>query len=464
MSLCLVLFAGPSISSPSCNEEYLIAVENKTNGIAVNVVSKHHRGVLEYREFSHYLSSQCGEHNFRCQDLLVVSSASTAEKNKHIVFVPLLDGIFLLEVSYNGKITDHYNLRINACSPTAVFKILERIIVVCLNQATGYLTTMRINLDAASIRSSTVSAPQINHFSGLTNSPHLSDFKYINSDNSDIPNFQWILFATSNYVYSLSPLSNDFRAFSDDLGNCSIPESIVYIPDDVLLVYCRDSAVYFSLAYENVINRTHYSEHGQPFLCPNPDVRIAVFASASYIQYRVLSYNSRENFNIHDMKFDSGVCIGSKTHTLFAYNDVEGGVYVLDTATSNLAHLSSKACLNSHCEPLMVFQNRYIVIREREKYDANVIVVDLLRNYTAVITAEHVRADVQTLLVIEQDSSFCSNDSPSPSTPTLASPPSGKEIAGPVAGSIVGLVIVLVSFIIVFTVYKRRRRHKKKER
>ncbi len=433
-------------------------MKNTTSGIEVNVANKHDKGVLESREFSHHLSSQCGEYNVRCKDLLVESSTSP---NKSIVFVPLLDGIFLLEVSHRGKITDSTKLTINApvpCSPTAISKIQENIIAVCLNEERGYLTTMKIYLNTTSISSSRGSRPQIPDFNfGHSNSPHLSDFKYIQD-------LQWILFASSNHVYTLLPLTYTSLEFSDDLGNCSRPESIVYTSDGVLIAYCHDFASYYSVAYEHAFNQSQYSKHGQPFLCPNPDVHVAVFASASYILYRVWSANSRETINIHDMKFDSGVCFGSRTRTLFAYNDKERGVYVLDPATSNLTHLSSKACLNSHCEPLLVFQSRYIVIRERENNDGNVIVVDSQQNYTAVITAEHVKSDFLTLL-IEQDASFCSNaslspstnSSLSPSTPTLALPPSGKQttvsLPAVIGGTIGSFLFLIVGLIIVFTVY-----------
>ena len=453
--MCLAS-TGANISTPSCNDEYLITVENTTEGIIVNVLNKRN-SVLQYQKFEgRYLSSECGEHYFRCKDLFVMTSTSTV-KNKtilyHIVFVPLHDGILLLKYLYNGASlskTDDYFLEISiGCSPTFISEISGNIFAVCLNQEKRNATVLRVYLNSTSIEHSRVSSPLIIS-NGLTN---LSDFKYINSDDSH-PNDQQIVFASSNYIHSFAPLS--YLSYPlGILGNCSVPGSLAYAPDDVLLVYCHDdSAVYFSLSHEHAINQTQYSEHGQPFLCPNPDVRIAVFASASYVQYTVWSNNSRENFNIHDMKFDSGVCVGSIKHTLFAYNDKDKGVYVLDTATSNLARLSSKACLNSQCEPLLVFQNRYIVIREREKYDADVIVVDSQQNYAAVITAEHVRADLLTLL-IEQDSSFCSNGSLSPntSTPTIL-PPSGKQNIGKiVGGSIAGFVVLLVCSGVVITAF-----------
>ena len=454
-----------NISTPSCNDEYLITVENTTEGIIVNVLNKRN-SVLQYQKFEgRYLSSECGEHFFRCKDLFVTSSTSTV-KNKtilyHIVFVPLHDGILLLKYLYNGASlskTDDYFLEISiGCSPTFISEISGNIFAVCLNQEKRNATVLRVYLDSTSIEHSRVSSPLITS-NGLTN---LSDFKYINSDDSN-PNDQQIVFASSNYIHSFAPLS--YLSYPlGILGYCSIPGSLAYAPDDVLLVYCHDgSAVYFSLSHEHAINQTQYSEHGQPFLCPNPDVQIAVFASASYVQYTVWSNNSRENFNVHDMKFDSGVCVGSIKHTLFAYNDKDKGVYVLDTATSNLARLSSKACLNSHCAPLLVFQNRYIVIREREKYDADVIVVDSQQNYATVITAEHVRADLLTLL-IEQGSNLCStNSTPSPSTPTSL-PPSGPgvQIVGPVAGSGVALlVVVIVCSVIVFVVCKFHRKKKR---
>ena len=440
-------------------------MENKTEGIVVSVLNKHSKGVLEYQVRGRYLSSQCGDHYFRCQDLLVVHSKSN---DQHIVFVPLIDGVLLLRFSYNGTYIDNHTIEMDiGCSPTAIFEILESIFVVCLNQETRYLATVKISPNYSSIKDSLVGNLQSLNFNGLTDPPHLSNFKYVNSYNSDIQNSQWILYASSNYVYTYLPLSNEMGP-SNILGNCSIPESLVYVPDDILLVYCHDdSAVYFNLAYENAINQTQYSEHGQPFVCPNPDMLVSVFASASYIQYSLWSDHSRENFNINEMKFDSGVCFGSKTHTLFAYNDKESGVYILDTATSdsNLVQLSSKPCLNSQCEPLIVFKNRYVVIRERENFDSNVIVVDSQQNYQAIITAEHVKADLLTLLIEENSTSCPSSDgSLSPSIPSISPPVYRMSIVGPVVGSVVGVLVLVVVCSIIVVIVCRKYIHRKNER
>ena len=455
------------MSGPTCNDEYLIAVENATEGIIVNVLNKRN-SVVQYQKFEgRYLSSQCGDHSFRCKDLLVVSSSSTVMNKtiiQHIVFIPLLDGVLLLEYSYNGvslSSTDDYFIEISiGCSPTAIFEIFGNIYAVCLSQEAKSLTVLRVYLDSSSISDSRVGPPLID-FNGLANPPRLSDFKFVDLSNDD-PNFQWIIFASSNYLFSFIPLSysNQYLGFLD---NCSLPESLVYVPDDVVLIYCQDdSAIYFNLLYGQTINQTQYSEHGQPFLCPDPDVHIAVFASASYIQYSRWSDNSRENFNIYDIKFDSGVCFSFNEDTLFAYNDKEKGVYILDTNTSNLQHVSSKACLNSQCEPLMDFQNRYIVIREQEQYDdANVIVVDLKENYT-VINAKHVKAHLLSLL-IEEGSTYCPEHALSPSTPAVTGPSFQKKsvLQRAVGGGIGGLVAVIICF---FVVAVARKKCPKKER
>ena len=345
-----------------------------------------------------YLSAQCGEHYSRCEDLLVMTRRLNETVTLHTVPVPVVDGILLVNLKHTGTrlsySSDHIIDIPYACSPTTFVEMLGYIYTVCLNLESLYVTVLEIHLNATALENSWVS-PSLIRFYELDDPPRLSDFEYVYL--SKAPESQLIVFSTASYVYAFVPLS--FQYFDvGDLGNCDAAERLEYGGDGTLLAYCKDnSVVYFDLSSEDWINQTVYEDDGLPFVCPNPDIHLAVYPY-SYIQYGVWSQNSKQNFNIPGMKFSSGVCFGPKNNTLFAYVDKESGVYVLDADTSTLHELTSKACWNS-CEPLMVFDERYVVIHEiQSSGDTNILVIDSQEDFSKIIEGQHTQADLLTLI------------------------------------------------------------------
>ena len=82
---------------------------------------------------------------------------------------------------------------------------------------------------------------------------------------------------------------------------------------------------------------------------------------------------------------------------MFAYSDKQDGVFLFDVSTSAFKQLSSGGCLNfSYCDPLLVFESRYLAIRERQGA-ATLRIIDTAENYSVIIE-EHVTAD--TIAVI----------------------------------------------------------------
>ena len=178
-----------------------------------------------------------------------------------------------------------------------------------------------------------------------------------------------------------------------DSGIISVPCTIAAAAGQTMIANCEQGAIYFDLTYGQWINQTTYAEYGRPFICPNPDVRLAVFPD-SYVQYGLWSRDTRENINVSGLEFDSGVCFGTQNRTLFAYIDRDDGVYILDPLTSNFTQLSSKGCLNGRCDPLLIFDNKYIVLRERN--DSTIIVVDSKLSH--IIEATDLSADLVAMI------------------------------------------------------------------
>lgn len=398
---------------------YLMVLRNHSDGIHISLLSSssprpgvsdpqtpraRSSVILESTTISQrYLSSECGSHYFRCDDLLVVATHSNNEVSQYVIFVPLVDGILLIQLNRNGSdlsIANYHIIEVDiGCSPSKLLKINDYIFSICLNLEARYLSVLQLYLDPDSLKNTKIST--ILMFSGLENPSTVSNFQFIPLGND--PNSQFVYFSTGRYLYGITPLSYTINEFGE-FQECRFAESLIYAGDETLIAYCYNkSSVYFSLASEQEFSQTFYSTHGQPFVCPNHNVFLSVFSSASYIQFGLQSDNSRVNVNIPGMSFDSGICYGTQSSgTLFAFYDAENGVYALHLATSVFTRLSSKGCLQDSCEPLKVFEDRYVVIREREANDANVIVVDSWKNFSKIIDGQHLPADLLTLITVDQ--------------------------------------------------------------
>ena len=389
-----------------------MAVENKTDGINVFIFSQNgvpgkvtaqqpqNQRIKTKTVYGHFLSPECGADFFRCRKLMVVSSSLNQIATQHIVFVPLANGILLLELKFNGTnlhFSRHYILPITiSCSPTTVVQILHGIYVICMNTKSGYLSAHEIYLNKTVMVNTYISVPLV----------HM-DFSRLGIDLSTVTNFvyvsldanagsQFIYFAVAGSLYALVPPMYLLR-YVNNLANCVCAEKLVYAGRKTLIAYCHNSsAVNFDIELEDWINQTSYNERGKPYVCPNQNIRLAVFSRASYIQYGLWNQNTLENINIPGLEFDSGVCFGTQDKMFFAYNSREDGVYVLELATASLHHISPSD--NAVYEPVMVFKNRYLVVQERCLGDSSIVVVDSQNNFSMLIEGQHAKADFVTLL------------------------------------------------------------------
>ena len=372
----------------------------------------------------HYLSSECGPLNRRCQELFV----SSVNESQFIVFIPLDDGILLVDVRRNNgtqlAISGHHIIDVAAagCSPVASFLVLNAdIFCVCVDQAKRYVTVLQIYLDHSALQLTGVNGPLID-FRALEEPPRLSDFEFISLGPTSFSS-QRIFFSTGGLLYALVPESY-LHYFMGELS-CSAAQSLVSVGDDTLIAYCNESAVYFDIVGEVQLNSSVYSDPmgGQPLVCSDRDVHMVVRQTGSghYCEYGRWSVNSRRNVNLQGSSFQSGVCFGVGDASLLAYVDKAEGVFVqeLFTDDSSLHQLSSSPCPPTECEPLRVFQERYIVIRGYQGNDPFTHVVDA-RNLSSppLIAAEHASADLLAVLVAP-----CPASSPSTATPEATSAP-----------------------------------------
>ena len=375
-------------------DEHVITATNTSLGVKVTVLSKIRRRQQHVFTFeNHSLSSGCGPQFWRCQTVLVKRYPILQQ---YVVFVPLENAIGILDYRYredelllHAYYVTPLSLTEVSCNPVGVFDILRSTYVVCLRSSVLVIYEILLN------RTHITKTLQRRRTSvRLPDSPNLlSNIIFISLGNSF--DQKHLFFTVGIDVYKITPHEYVIQMVGTlkDSGTISVACTIAAAGGQTVVANCERGAIYFDLMYGQWINQTTYAEHGRPFICPNPDIRLAVFP-ASYIQYGLWSQNTRENINIPGLEFDSGVCFGTQNRTLFAYIDRAEGVYVLDPLTSNSTQLSSKGCLNGRCDPLLMFDSKYIVLRER--YNSTIIVVD--SKLSRIIEATDLSADLVTMI------------------------------------------------------------------
>ncbi len=466
---CCICTRLPSV----CRDEYLVAFTNSSLGIKVTLLPKDsnpYKQAFEAVTISdHYLSPACGEGYFRCKDLTVVRKQQDENSRQHVILLPILNGILQISLKYNDlqlTVDTYHTVDVPTCSPTEFFELAGSIFTVCLDLETRYLTLLEVYLNTESIKSTTVSGPLL-AFNQLQDPMELSDFVFADLG-SDIES-KYIYFSVGSTVHIILPFLY-LHYQGEGLPRCSKAELLTRADTWTLVAYCENTVVHYSMFDNKWVNHTLYTETGRPFFCPNRDVHLSVFASSSHIQYGIWSTNSLENFDIDD-DFDTGVCFGNTNTTLFAYSDQIAGVFVLDPSLSRTTQVSSKPlrCSNSQFEPLMVFDGRYLVIREKgsvESCYAAVTVVDSQQNYSQIITGGHIQADLITMILEETASRLvCEKYSVSTTTNTSDGPELENEdqststtiiAVGVGVGGTVLMLVIAVS-VVVFSVLRCNR-------
>ena len=448
----MILFAGQP-----CKDELLFSVANKTDGLEIMLFARNDKQ-LESNENTYvdlflqgqFLSPECGEQSFRCANLVKLSVGSS----QHIVFVPLLNGLLVLEIRYDGtemKIEGYFSIEIEICSPTAVIEIFESMYTICVNQSTESLKLYEIRLNTTTISHTYLSTALADI--SLTDPPNLSNFVHASLDRDS--HSQRIYFTTSSSLYELIPISIDYSRIGN-VDPCSSVESLVY-REWTLLAYCKDSQViYFDLEEEKVIDTENSESDGQPYLCPNPHIHLRVFTTSSYIQFGFQESNTERFYELPGSAYHSGLCFGTENSSFLAYRDSQDGVYVFNLQTSELLQLSSMPCPVSGCKPLLVTDNNYLVVQEEDG-----ITVTDRENFSQIIAARHIEADLLTVIVREYQCPNGGYSTPSPSSLSLEY--SQKEngvmaktiIASTVSASVVVIMAIAVTVAVIVVKKKR---------
>jgi hypothetical protein len=143
-----------------------------------------------------------------------------------------------------------------------------------------------------------------------------------------------------------------------------------------------------------------YAKDGRPYICPDPDVYLGVYAENEYIKYGFRSTDAAKDFVVEMSDYNNGVCLGSVDTTLFAFTDRELGTRLLDTSGSSVTSLSDSTCVNYPCRPLVVLEGRYLALREKRAGDWYISLFDSHRNFSR-LDFPHASADLMALADIE---------------------------------------------------------------
>ena len=282
------------------------------------------------------------------------------------------------------------------CNSTGLIEIQELYYTICIDW--NSISVYQVLLNSASIEDSSIAdqaAAEI-AFPSL-NPSELSNFEYVSMEN----NLQWLYFSVGQNLYALNPIDNTNGLVGSI--KCSVVNLLVYAGNQVLVANCRnDSVVYFDTDYGRWYNQTDpiHDEYPFPYVCQNPDVHLAVSSTLHSMEYGVWSQNKLRHIDLPGKEIEpmSGVCFDIGDSILFTFADKQEGVFVMNISLSHdtAIKLSSVGCTNSMCHPL-VFDGRYIIVREQSDSRHNTLVTDSLANFTVIMQLA-VSADLVSLI------------------------------------------------------------------
>ena len=421
------------------------------------------------KKLSGRISPGCGNNYFRCQNLLVETGASlTNEVTRYILFVPLKDHVHLVELSISNDSTVQFGAEYEistttqGCSPSAMFKVGNVIYTICVDIEENSVALYEIRLNKKSLSQSYMLSMADGEYLFQTgqNIANASNFLYMEY-NYDT----YIFFAINNTLYAIRPSEGSIDNFGPIGASCrNVNELVLTGNDGEILAYCDRHLVYYSMDSAYWTLEETYENAGRRYICPDSTLHLSVFTEQPYITYNTTG--SKENISISSSIL-SGVCYGSANHSFFAYIEEQEGLFLLDTLTATVHSITSISCHNMSCQPLLVAENRYLIIRNTDNGDGTMWVMDtgLSSNLSLIFEAQHTSPDLLAL-VVDMNLTRCfephtttelpTENSTSVSTADTTKPESVEVhtivIVVPVIVGIFVLIVVIVIVVLVICV------------
>ena len=357
----------------------------------------------------HHLSSECGSDFLKCQTFVLAVDSASERSNpapavqNFIALVPLNRSLGFQKLihdddkgflSFSEEPHIHDLRRVN-CSPASPpYRVGYYHYMLCFNSEAKFVTLLTLKLNETRTEEIEVLDDEFLHITSV--------HSLTNSLLVDLPaqSDTVIYFATGYNIYYYKPLDGIIGELDVGLEeNDCFATAIDYIGGWEMIVYCdNDQAVYIDLNREFIFETIDYVSDGRPYVCPNPDVYLAVFAEASYVQYAFRSTEQAKNFELFSDAFDNGICVGSMDTTLFVFTDRERGTQLLNASGSSIRSLSDTTCTNYPCQPLVILEDQYLAIREKRGINWYISLFDIHDNFSLVLEAKHTSADLMAVI------------------------------------------------------------------
>lgn len=355
-----------------------------------------------------------------------------------------MEKIGFLELRYDGKEMSLYKKHVLEirCNSTGLMDIQGHYYAVCVGW--NSISVYQVLLNSDSIEDTLLfgdnAAAEL--LSPDLDPSMLSNFEYVGMEGD----LQGIYFSIGQELYALNPIDHTNKV----VGNvkCDVVNLLVYAGNQTLVAYCRnETVVYFNLASGRWHNQTDPNdEYPFSYVCNNSDVHLAISPKSNSMEYGIWSQNKVRRIDLPgtDIEPMSGVCSASGTggNTLFAFGDQKGGVFVMNISLyhDTAVQLSSHGCQDLKCHPL-IFDNRYIVVREEVDSKHSVLVFDSAANFTIIIK-EAVHADLVTLIRHAEALPLV----------TIEPPPEGEETSSRARRAAVIATTIVISLIIIIVI------------
>lgn len=395
--LLLVLSVPLILAPPNDNVDvYVVAIANSSSNVydvTIEVLSQ----TQPYQEpeavSGQRLPPECvfgSNSSKQCSAMLDVSNKSLFNETVFMLS-PLMNGVliqrFVHEDSALHSVENHPLLvQLNQpCSPVIMIQthlVPSGIFLLC--KSVGQLSLFKLIVDYSDLSKSSAK------FQGdfEVDTVQLSNFVEVTSTETSI------VFVSGDRLYQLD-LEESYLSSIGDLPSAScMPVSQLVWFSGTLLAYCSDQSVAYFESDGTFLNLTNPLMDGIPLVCPDPDVRLAMFNGGEYIKIGLWSESTYFLINLQT-EFYSSVCFGNKTALHFVYTNATGThgftINLLESSANFTYTLDANLCQLESCEPLMVFDNRWLLLQVASTpYDSSVMVFDSFNRFDAVLQRLHV--------------------------------------------------------------------------
>ena len=393
-------------SRVTITNEHFLAVGNDEDGNGMLVVtSRLSSSFTVFTLNGHSVSSACGSHPSRCRELMVESITVSNLMSRHIVFIPLENGIQILELYHDGtrnelSLSTQHTLMfsgVSNCSSLGVYKIGAGYYLPCVN--TESLFICELTLNTTPITQSTIQGCRRMLD---TREVGLMDISNIVPSKDVFVSRRHLLVLLQGALYRLYPVRNSYLLVNVLPSQCASVNLLLPSPkdDNELLVYCRDrTSIVYDTDFDQIVNSVGLESVQYP-CSQSAEFIIHLTQNLMDFSYKLRS-NGSDTVKIFvspttSADFHSGVCFDYSDHHLFAYIDQRMGVFVFNATSENFTLLpNTQSCSDRNCELLLMYNNQYLVVRSRE--ERKVSVFDLLQG-RLIISLKNTTFQLVTLI------------------------------------------------------------------